>query len=110
MFVVVPAALTAIGGGYLYQIATTALIFIILAASLNLVTGTAGLLSLGHAGFYGIGAYAAAILSTRLGLALPPHAALGRRLSPAPSARWWRCRPCAWSASTSPSPRSASAR
>ena len=68
LFVAVPALLTAIGGGYLYQIATTALIFIILAASLNLVTGTAGLLSLGHAGFYGIGAYAAAILSTRLGL------------------------------------------
>ena len=68
VFVAVPATLSAIGGGYLYQIATKALIFIILAASLNLVTGTAGLLSLGHAGFYGIGAYAAAILSTRLGL------------------------------------------
>ena len=68
LFVAVPALLNAIGGGYLYQIATTALIFIILAASLNLVTGTAGLLSLGHAGFYGIGAYAAAIASTRLGL------------------------------------------
>jgi branched-chain amino acid transport system permease protein len=68
MFVAAPALLSAIGGGYLYQIATTALIFMILATSLNLVTGTAGLLSLGHAGFYGIGAYAAAILSTRLGL------------------------------------------
>ncbi len=68
LFVAVPATLSAIGGGYLYQIATTALIFIILAASLDLVTGTAGLLSLGHAGFYGIGAYVAAILSTRLGL------------------------------------------
>jgi branched-chain amino acid transport system permease protein len=68
VFVAVPATLSAIGGGYLYQIATLALIFIILAASLNLVCGTAGLLSLGHAGFYGIGAYAAAILSTRLGL------------------------------------------
>ncbi len=68
VFVAVPAVLSVIGGGYLYQIATTALIYIILAASLNLVTGSAGLLSLGHAGFYGIGAYAAAILSTRLGL------------------------------------------
>ena len=67
-FVAVPATLSAIGGGYLYQIAITALIFIILATSLNLVTGTAGLLSLGHAGFYGIGAYAAALISTRLGL------------------------------------------
>ncbi len=68
LLVAVPTVLSAIGGGYLYQIATNALIFIILAASLNLVTGTAGLLSLGHAGFYGIGAYAAAILSTRLDL------------------------------------------
>jgi branched-chain amino acid transport system permease protein len=68
LFVAVPAALSAIGGGYLYQIATTALIYLILAASLNLVTGTAGLLSLGHAGFYGVGAYVAAILATRLGL------------------------------------------
>ena len=68
LFIVVPAALSWIGGGYLFQVATTALIFIILAASLNLVTGAAGLLSLGHAGFYGIGAYAAALLSTRLGL------------------------------------------
>ena len=68
LFVAVPAVRSAIGGGYLYQIATTALIFVILAVSLNLVTGTAGLLSLGHAGFYGVGAYVAAIASTRLGL------------------------------------------
>ena len=65
---VVPAVLATIGGAYLFQIATTSLIFIILATSLNLVTGSAGLLSLGHAGFYGIGAYSAALLSTRLGL------------------------------------------
>jgi branched-chain amino acid transport system permease protein len=68
LFVVVPAILARIGGGYLFQIATTALIFMILACSLNLVTGSAGLLSLGHAAFYGIGAYAAALLSTRLGM------------------------------------------
>jgi len=68
LFVAVPAVLSAVGGGYLYQIATTALIFVILAVSLNLVTGTAGQLSLGHAGFYGVGAYVAAIASTRLGL------------------------------------------
>ena len=68
LFIIVPVALSWIGGGYLFQVATTTLIFIILASSLNLVTGTAGLLSLGHAGFYGIGAYAAALLSTRLGL------------------------------------------
>lgn len=52
---------------YFNQIAITTMIFVILAASLNLITGTAGLLSLGHAAFFGVGAYAAALLSTKLG-------------------------------------------
>ncbi|CBS90959.1 branched-chain amino acid ABC transporter permease [Azospirillum lipoferum] len=67
-FGAVPAAIAATGSSYLAQIAITATIFVILSASLNHVTGTAGLLSIGHAAFYGIGAYAAALLSTKLGL------------------------------------------
>ena len=43
-------------------------IYMILALSLNLLIGYAGLFSVGHGAFYGIGAYAAAILSTRYGL------------------------------------------
>ncbi len=39
-------------------------IFVILAVSLNLVNGFTGQFSLGQAGFYGIGAYAAAALTT----------------------------------------------
>jgi branched-chain amino acid transport system permease protein len=39
-----------------------------IALSLNLVAGFAGLISLGHAAFYGFGAYATAILSTRYGV------------------------------------------
>jgi branched-chain amino acid transport system permease protein len=42
-------------------------IFAILALSLNLLLGYAGLLSLGHAAFFGIGAYASALLALRLG-------------------------------------------
>jgi branched-chain amino acid transport system permease protein len=42
-------------------------IYIILALSLNLLLGYAGLFSVGHGAFYGIGAYAAAILATKLG-------------------------------------------
>jgi len=42
-------------------------IYIILALSLNLLLGYAGLFSVGHGAFYGIGAYAAAILATQLG-------------------------------------------
>ncbi len=37
-------------------------VYILLATSLNLVTGFAGQLSLGHAAFYGIGAYVGALL------------------------------------------------
>ena len=41
-------------------------IFAILALSLNLLLGYTGQLSLGHAAFFGIGAYASALLSLRL--------------------------------------------
>ncbi len=43
------------------------LIFAIFASSLNLLVGYAGLPSLGHAAFFGAGAYAAAIAAQRLG-------------------------------------------
>jgi branched-chain amino acid transport system permease protein len=43
-------------------------IYMILALSLNLLIGYAGLFSVGHGAFYGIGAYAGALLSTRLGV------------------------------------------
>ena len=49
---------------YLYRVFTVALIFAILAMSLTLVAGQAGQISLGHAGFFGIGAYTSAILTT----------------------------------------------
>jgi branched-chain amino acid transport system permease protein len=59
--------LVAFKSSYFNQIAITTMIFVILSASLNLITGSAGLLSLGHAAFFGVGAYTAALLSTRLG-------------------------------------------
>lgn len=51
---------------YLMNIAVTALIFSILAISLNLVTGFLGITNLGQAAFFGVGAYTAAILATKL--------------------------------------------
>jgi branched-chain amino acid transport system permease protein len=45
------------------SIATTALVFALFAVSLNLVLGHAGLPSLGHAAFFGTGAYAVALLA-----------------------------------------------
>ena len=52
------------GMGFAVTIATVFAIWAILAVSLNLVVGFAGLLSVGHVGFFGIGAYAMAILTS----------------------------------------------
>ena len=43
-------------------------IYTILSTSLNLLTGFTGQVSLGHAAFYGIGAYSSALLATKLGM------------------------------------------
>jgi branched-chain amino acid transport system permease protein len=53
---------------YLLNTAVLAGIYVILASSLNITNGYTGLFSFGHAAFYGIGAYTAAILATRFGL------------------------------------------
>lgn len=52
---------------YVYHLINTIGIFVILAASLNLLVGYTGLFSLGHAAFYGIGAYTAAMLALKVG-------------------------------------------
>jgi len=66
VLVVLPGILVTVGGGYWFRVATTIGVFAILTMSANLITGTTGLMSLGHAGFYGIGAYTAALLATKL--------------------------------------------
>ena len=76
---VLPAVLSMLDQGYLFRLAELTMIFSILAVGLNLVTGSAGLVSLGHAAFYAIGAYTAALLATRAGTGLEvnlPAAAL----------------------------------
>src|SRR5260370_42574714 len=55
--------------GYVASLLSVIGINMILALSLNIITGFCGQVSLGHAAFYGIGAYAAAYLS-KLGVAL----------------------------------------
>jgi branched-chain amino acid transport system permease protein len=50
---------------YLTHLATIFAIYAILALSLNLVVGYTGLLSLAHAGFFGLGAYVTAILTAQ---------------------------------------------
>jgi branched-chain amino acid transport system permease protein len=64
---------------YHLHVAIQAAIFAILAMSLNLLLGYTGQLSLGHAAFFGIGAYTSALLTLKLDwsfwLALPSAAA-----------------------------------
>ena len=52
------------GVGFAITVGTVFAIWAILAVSLNLVVGYTGLLSVGHVGFFGIGAYAMAILTS----------------------------------------------
>ncbi len=52
---------------YHLHVAIMAGIFSVLALSLNLLLGYAGQLSLGHAAFFGLGAYATALLTVKLG-------------------------------------------
>jgi branched-chain amino acid transport system permease protein len=56
---------------YIASLVSVIGINMILALGLNIITGFCGQVSLGHAAFYGIGAYTAAYLS-KLGVPLPP--------------------------------------
>ena len=51
------------GSDYYTGLAVKIMIYAVFALSLQLLVGGAGLVSLGHAAFFGIGAYAAALLS-----------------------------------------------
>ncbi|MFH1752410.1 MAG: branched-chain amino acid ABC transporter permease [archaeon] len=53
---------------YFLHLMIIACIYIILTISLNLSMGFTGLLNIGHAAFYGIGAYASALLALNFGL------------------------------------------
>lgn len=59
-----------IAGEYLLYMANITGIAIVAALGLNILTGAAGQISLGHAAFIGIGAYASAVLTNRFGLPL----------------------------------------
>ena len=54
---------------FLLTLLTQALIYGILAMSLDIILGYTGLASLGHAAYFGIGAYSVGILATRYGAA-----------------------------------------
>jgi len=60
-----------IGNMYYLQVMVFIGIYVLLALSLNLLNGYVGLLSIGHASFYAIGAYASAKLTMEAGLPWP---------------------------------------
>ncbi|MGE5506353.1 MAG: branched-chain amino acid ABC transporter permease [Actinomycetota bacterium] len=59
---------------YFYDVAVNAMFNAIVCVGLNLLIGYAGQISLGHAGFFALGAYGSALLTSRFGL--PASAAL----------------------------------
>jgi branched-chain amino acid transport system permease protein len=64
--------LPAVGGSYLTKVAIEVLCFALAAFSLNFLIGVGGIVSFGHAAYFGLGAYAAGLLATKLGLAMEP--------------------------------------
>jgi branched-chain amino acid transport system permease protein len=68
---------------YILHVMTLAMVYMILAMGLNIVPGFCGLLDLGYVGFYGLGAYAAGLLTIHYGLSfwvIVPLAALNGAL------------------------------
>ncbi len=53
---------------YLTVVAVNVGIFMLLALSLNIITGYAGQSAMGHAAFFGIGAYASALMTSKMGI------------------------------------------
>lgn len=64
---VAPWAGAALGGNYVVYLLNLTGIAVIVALGLNLLIGSTGLVSLGHAAFLAVGAYTSGILATRLG-------------------------------------------
>ena len=73
LFVAVFALLPAFANsGYIRRVAFDTVVYMLLALGLNVVVGWGGLLDLGYVAFYGLGAYAYALLdSDKLGIHLP---------------------------------------
>jgi branched-chain amino acid transport system permease protein len=63
------ALLPLIAGNYSLSVASEVLIFMLFAASLHLLVGAGGLVSFGHAAYFGLGAYGAALALKHFGMA-----------------------------------------
>jgi len=68
----VAAMLPLFGDAYAVKVATEVLIFGLAAFSLNFLVGNGGIVSFGHAAYFGLGAYASGLLVTKLGMSMEP--------------------------------------
>jgi branched-chain amino acid transport system permease protein len=68
----VAGLLPVFGDAYAVKVATEVLIFALAAFSLNFLVSNGGIVSFGHAAYFGLGAYASGLLVTRLGLPMEP--------------------------------------
>jgi len=68
LFVLSVLAPVFLRSNYLRELLVMSCIFAILALSLDIITGYMGQLSFGHAAFFGLGGYAAALVPLRLGM------------------------------------------
>ena len=66
------ALLPLVAGNYVLAVASEVLIFMLFAASLHLLVAAGGLVSFGHAAYFGLGAYGAALALKQLGLTMAP--------------------------------------
>ena len=64
-------------GNYGYYILATVMLYAMVALSLNVLIGMGGQISIGHAGFWALGAYASALTVTKLGLPFIAGVAMG---------------------------------
>ncbi|WP_226381664.1 ABC transporter permease [Falsiroseomonas ponticola] len=65
-------AVPVFGDAYAVKVATEVLVFALAAFSLNFLVGNGGIVSFGHAAYFGLGAYAAGLLVTKGGLPMEP--------------------------------------
>jgi branched-chain amino acid transport system permease protein len=75
------AGLPFVGGPYAMAVASELSIFALYAASLHFLVGAAGLISFGHAAYFGLGAYGAALALKTLGLGMGAALMCGVALS-----------------------------
>jgi branched-chain amino acid transport system permease protein len=72
LVIAVTLIIPAFANGYELEVLSNAWLYVVLCLGLNIVVGYAGLLDLGYAAFFAVGAYTTGILTTRYGIGFWP--------------------------------------